>query len=167
MKLTNAVFLTAVLGASLHLAGCATSSATKSGPEAGDADAVTAESTAPGSVEVSTDVHASLERRATDRWKLLVAGEPARAYQYLTPGYRATKTEKDYVDWARARQVVWTQALYQEHTCSDPESCKVGLQLTVKVKLRGVAGEHETTTYISENWLKIDGVWYHLPKDGQ
>lgn len=167
MKPKSALTLATLLGASLLLAACATPSATKSTNEAGDADAGGKSAATAASVKVSTDLHASLERRATDRWKLLVAGEPARAYQYLTPGYRATKSEKDYVDWARARQVVWTQAQYQEHTCSDPESCKVGLQLTVKVKLRGVAGEHETTTYISENWLKIDGVWYHLPKDGQ
>jgi hypothetical protein len=165
MKLTKACAIALVLAGNLLIAGCATAPQEK--PESGDAAAGVADTTAGGKVAVSADPHAPLERRATDRWKLLIGAEPKRAYQYLTPGYRATKSEKDYVDWAAARQVVWTQAQYQDHTCSDPESCKVGLQLTVKVKLRGVAGEHDTTTYISENWLKIDGVWYHLPKDGQ
>lgn len=145
------------------LSACATQGGNKTGTadvakEAGDA-------VATGAIAVSSDPFAPLERRATDRWKLLVGGEAARAYQYLTPGYRATKPEKEYVDWVRARQVVWSQALYQDHECSSPESCKVGLQLTVKVKLRGVSGEQETTTYISEQWLKLDNVWYHFPKE--
>lgn len=140
------------------LGGCASTPADKTAkPEAADASAA-------AGVAVSGDPKAPLERRATDRWKLLIAKDAARAYTYLTPGYRQQQSAAEYVAWVNTRQVSWVSAQYQDHHCESPQSCAVGLQLTVSTKLRGVAGEQQATTYISERWLQVDGVWYYFPK---
>lgn len=116
-------------------------------------------------VSVSADLNAPLQRRATDRWKLLVAKDGARAYAYLTPGYRARKTEKEYQDWVNSRPVKWISGAYQEHSCTTKESCNVSLLLTVETRLRGIPDAQQLFVTVDERWLLIDGVWYHLPED--
>lgn len=157
MKTKTLAYGMAALVAPLILAACASAPATK--------EVVDASAEASDSVKVSTDPAAPLERRATDRWKLLIAKDGARAYGYLTPGYRAKKSEREYVDWVNARPVTWVSAAYQEYQCDSKESCKVYLFLTLETTLRGVSGTQQTFATVEERWLKIDGVWYHLPED--
>lgn len=157
MKTKNFAYGLAALVAPLILAACASAPATK---EAADTSAE-----ASDSVKVSTDLAAPLERRATDRWKLLIAKDGARAYTYLTPGYRAKKPEKEYIDWVLARPVNWVSAAYQQHTCDTKESCKVSMFLGVETSIRGVPGMQQAFAEVSERWLQIDGVWYYLPED--
>ncbi len=118
-------------------------------------------------VKVSTDPQAPLERRATDRWKLLVAGDATGAYAYLTPGYRATKTPEQYAEWVRTRQIKWKAALYTDHKCENPDVCKVDMIISAETMLRGISTPQSSAGAISENWLRIDGVWYHLPKEAR
>jgi len=118
-------------------------------------------------VKVSPDPQAPLERRATDRWKLLIAGDAAGAYAYLTPGYRATKTPEQYDEWLRTRQIKWKAAFYTDHGCDHPEACKVDLIVSAETMLRGIATPQMSSGTISEDWLLIDGVWYHLPKEAR
>lgn len=148
----------AALVTPMFLAACAANAPSKM--ESVDAAAETA-----GAASVSADPAAPLERRATDRWKLLIAKDGARAYAYLTPGYRAKKSEKEYVDWVNSRPVKWISAAYQEYTCDTKESCKVNIFLTIETTMRGVSGAQQTFAALEERWLQIDGVWYHLPED--
>ena len=157
MKTKNLGYRWAALLAPMLLAACASSPTPKESVDAAAADA--------GAVKVSTDASAPLERRATDRWKLLIAKDGARAYTYLTPGYRAKKPEKEYVDWVNSRPVKWVSAAYQEYSCDTKESCKVSLFLTLETMIRGIPGLQQTFATVEERWLQIDGVWYHLPED--
>ena len=112
---------------------------------------------------MSSDPRAPLERRATDRWKLLIARDAARAYTYLTPGYRAGQAEGEYSKWLASRQIEWRSAAYVDHTCDSPDVCKVALSLAVETTVPGIPGKHNVTGGVVESWLKFDGVWYHLP----
>ncbi len=130
-----------------------------------DKPAQTAGPSTTDGVKVSTDPQAPLERRATDRWKLLIAGDAAGSYAYLTPGYRATNTPEQYAEWLRTRQVNWKAALYTEHQCESPDVCKVDLIISGDVTMRGISSRQSSSGMINESWLRIDGVWYHLPKE--
>ena len=124
MKIKNIWNLAATAVLAALLASCASTPAGK--PEAGDAAAAPAATTESG-VSVSSDPRAPLERRATDRWKLLIARDAARAYTYLTPGYRAGQAEGEYSKWLASRQIEWRSAAYVDHTCDSPDVCKVVL----------------------------------------
>lgn len=141
------------------LGGCASTPADKTAkPEAADASAA-------AGVAVSGDPKAPLERRATDRWKLLIAKDAARAYTYLTPGYRAGTSASDYAVWMGKRQVTWLSAAYSDRTCTSEDACKVDLMVQVETALSGIPGKHQTSSLVTEDWLRIDGVWYFLPLD--
>ncbi|MBK7144169.1 MAG: hypothetical protein IPH76_02765 [Xanthomonadales bacterium] len=159
MKINSVWTLVATAAMAALLASCASTPAGK--PEAGDAAAV---ATTEGGVVVSSDPRAPLERRATDRWKLLIAKDAARAYTYLTPGYRAGQTEGEYAKWLDGRRVKWTAAVYVDHACSSSDACKVSLSVSVETVVPGVPGKQSLTSSVTENWLLIEGVWYHLPE---
>lgn len=141
------------------LAACAASPEKK-----GDAVAAPANSAqAANGIDVSTDPKAPLPRRATDRWKLLIAKDAARAFTYLTPGYRATMTSAQYEEWLRTRQIRWTQGKYVDHHCSEPTACVVSIEVSIETKVPGIPGVQASSGVVEESWLQIDGVWYHLP----
>ncbi len=158
MKINSVWTLVATAAMAALLASCATTPAGKS--EAGDA-------AAEATTEMewwSSDPRAPLERRATDRWKLLIAKDAARAYTYLTPGYRAGQTEGEYAKWVDGRRVSWISAVYVDHTCSSSDACKVSLSVSVETVVPSVPGKQSLTSSLTENWLLIEGVWYHLPE---
>lgn len=116
---------------------------------------------------VSEDPGAPIERRVTDRWKLLIARDAARAYTYLTPGYRTTTTPAQYDEWLRTRQVKWTSGKYVDRHCADATTCTVSVEVSIETKLPGIPGIQQSTGVIDEQWLQIEGVWYHLPKNAR
>jgi hypothetical protein len=149
------------IAALVLLSGCATAP-----KEQGDAVAAPAAVAATG-VVVSTDPQAAIERRATDRWKLLVAKDAVRAYGYLTPGYRATMTATQYDEWLRSRQIKWVAGKYVDRTCSDATTCTVSMEIVAETKLPSIPGVQQGAALVEEQWLQIDGVWYHLPKNAR
>lgn len=144
------------------LSACASAPATKT--ESSDAAAAPIVNDTNA---VSDDPTAPIERRVTDRWKLLVAGDAARAYTYLTPGYRQTETAAQYADWLKARQIKWTAGKYMDRQCDDASTCTVSVQIVAETKLPGIPGVQEASSVIEEKWLQFDGVWYHLPKNAR
>lgn len=145
------------------LSACASAPATKT--EAQAAPAVGG--AVAGEVVIAEDPKAPLERRVTDRWKLLVAKDAAKAYGYLTPGYRATTTPAQYDEWMRTRQVKWTAGKYVDRHCDDKTTCVVSVEVAIETKLPGIPGVQASAGVIDENWLQIEGVWYHLPKNAR
>jgi hypothetical protein len=145
------------------LSACATAPATKNDGAAAPVAASAAGQTADA-VVVSEDPKAPLERRVTDRWKLLVAKDAARAYGYLTPGYRATTTPAQYEEWMRTRQIKWTAGKYVDRHCDDTTTCSVSVDVSIETKMPGIPGVQASAGVIEESWLQIEGVWYHLPK---
>ena len=53
-----------------------------------------------------------VQRRAAERWNLLVSHEPIKAYDYLSPGYRATHTLDQYVAFIATTRLAHTLGIF-------------------------------------------------------
>ncbi|QBQ53532.1 hypothetical protein [Nitrosococcus wardiae] len=101
-------------------------------------------------------------RRASERWQALIQGDFNRAYEYLSPGYRAVNS----FDLYRARigqAVQWKEATLKNVSCAD-KACEV----TVNIRYRYAnprVGNYEGERPIKEKWTEVDGEWWFLPED--
>lgn len=134
------------LGVAVLLSGCA-ATGTKS-----DGHAVAAEGEVPQ----------ALQRRAVERWELLIAGDMDKAYEYLTPGYRQTRSLERYKAGARNAALTWKEAKWHRGDCVGPDSCTAVILLTYSVKMPG-AGSVPGIRPLEERWIRSRGEWYHLP----
>lgn len=110
-----------------------------------------------------TDPAVTLENRAVERWQLLIDGKPDQAYDYLTPGYRATRSRESYAQAFRPATLRWRSIEWRRAECTEPDSCQARLLLTYTVTMQG-AGEAFSVREVMENWLRVDGQWYYLPE---
>lgn len=140
----TASFRWAGLGLTLILAACA------SGP-------------GPGAGKVDASPEATIERRAVERWNLLIEDDLHAAYDYLTPGYRATRTADAYAAGAKPAIMTWTGIEWRDVECETGDSCLASLLLQYTVQMQG-AGTVPGMTEVKERWVRLDGIWYHLPE---
>lgn len=109
------------------------------------------------------DDTANIEERAVQRWNYLIAHDAAKAYDYLTPGYRATITREQYAEAMNNRPVRWTKAHFTKKDC-DAERCTVFLMIDYTARIGvGAAGNASTFSPQRETWLNVKGNWYYLP----
>ncbi|MCK9538727.1 hypothetical protein [Dokdonella sp.] len=106
----------------------------------------------------------NVDRRAVERWNYLIEHKAEQAYDYLTPGTRATQTREAYAAAMNNRPVQWKEAKFVDKEC-DADRCKVQVDVTYSVPMpaKGGSGVSSTRTQ-SETWLLVDGAWYLLPK---
>ncbi len=105
------------------------------------------------------------EVRAIERWNFLIARQAEKAYDYLSPGTRATKSREDYANEMNHRPVQWEKvALYKNTPCeASATTCRVALQIDAKAPLPGTAGMAPTLAFPQETWIRDkDGQWYYL-----
>lgn len=159
-------FLRALVASAVFamLSGCATAPASPSAAATEKQDGAPAVAEA---LKVAEDPKAPIERRVTDRWKLLVAGDAVRAYTYLTPGIRSAQTVEQYGEWLKSRQIKWKVGKYMDRQCEDSSTCTVSVLVVAETKMPGIPGVQEASSVIEEKWLQFDGVWYHLPKNAR
>jgi hypothetical protein len=105
-----------------------------------------------------------IAERAQARWDALLSSDYARAYGYMSPGYRSAHSAADFEIDFRSRRVQYTSADYLGHDCIDA-SCTVKIKVGYKV-VRPVAGlsEWKSTDVIEERWINTDGEWWYLPE---
>ncbi len=107
-----------------------------------------------------------LQQRADQRWEYLVTHEAAKAWQYLTPGYRATMPQDEYATMMNHRPVTWTGAKVEKVKCSAVDSCTVQMGISYKLPIPRTGGKEATATaHVAETWLLLDNQWYHLPDE--
>jgi hypothetical protein len=104
----------------------------------------------------------ALEARAVARWEYLIAGDLAKAYDFLSPGYRSTRPLENYTAGARAAALNWKSVKWVKSDCVSSDSCTAELILSYSVKMAG-AGDAEGFRHLEEAWVQLDGVWYHVP----
>jgi hypothetical protein len=105
----------------------------------------------------------NVDRRAVERWNLLISHEADKAWDYLTPGYRATQPRGDYAKAMNTRPVVWKSATFHDKDC-DAQRCTVHVDVTYGIPMPGMPGKtSEATSRQTETWLLVDGDWYFLP----
>lgn len=119
-----------------------------------------------GARSVAAGRHAPPEVRAIERWKLLIAGDTAAAYEYLSPGVRSTKPQNVYAAEMSARPIRWesVELHEQEPVCETEDACivKVLVTYSMDVPLPNV-GRVMSPSVQEEKWIALDGVWYHVP----
>jgi len=109
--------------------------------------------------EESSDV---LQERAVERWKFLIAHQAEKAYDYLSPGYRATKPRDVYAKEMNSRGMKWTNVVFSSKEC-DADACKVRVLVEYKIEMAGAVGPVKSMSPLVETWIKVDGKWYFLP----
>ncbi|UXI67781.1 hypothetical protein [Tahibacter amnicola] len=105
----------------------------------------------------------SLEERVVKRWDLLISRQAIDAYEYLTPGFRQTKTREQYSMEMNTRPVQWKKASVLEKKCETEDVCDVSVTMEFTIPVHG-AGNTPGFSVMHEKWMKIDGEWLHLPE---
>ena len=111
---------------------------------------------------VNKDDGAIVERRALERWNLLIAHQAEKAYDYLTPGYRLTMSRDKYATRMNDTAVRWKKVQSGGHSCQ-ADTCTVTVLVDVLVPMQGVSSPQGATMPVEEHWIKADNVWYFFP----
>ncbi len=106
----------------------------------------------------------NVDRRSVERWNYLIAHEAEKAYDYLTPGYRTTKTRDAYAIAMNGRPVQWKAAKFMGKKC-DADRCKVAVDVTYSMNMPALHKTTEATSTQSETWILVNGEWYFFPGD--
>jgi hypothetical protein len=156
------------LGAALSillLGACATPSTSpvKEAPPESEASAPAGD-LAPGLIAL----------RATQRWQHLIERKAELAWEYLSPGYRATHPREAYAQAMNQRPVQWYQVEAFEPgpedppalECAQPRACTIMLKVHFKVRshLPGV-GTLDSWNVLKEHWVNVRDQWYLVPED--
>ncbi len=124
---------------------------------------VLAAACSPGNVKKGGG-SSKVEDRAVQRWEDLIAKRSADAYEYLTPGYKKTHPKEIYATTMAKRPVEWKTVNYMRQECEDENTCTVFIYLVYELRISaGIPGPVEGVSIEKEKWLRIKGVWYHLP----
>ncbi len=104
-----------------------------------------------------------IKTKSVQRWDYLIAHQAANAYDFLSPGYRATITRENYAAAMNNRPVTWESAEFLDQKC-DVDTCTVHVKLKyqVSVNLHGVR-KIQGDSPVTERWIRESGRWYYLP----
>lgn len=105
-----------------------------------------------------------VRERAQARWDALLTGDFATAYSYYSPGFRSATSVVDFEIGIRMRKVQYRSAEYQDQNC-EKSICTVRFELGYRVA-KPVPGvdNWESSSVVSEQWIKSDGEWWFLPQ---
>jgi len=117
-------------------------------------------------VGVRSEDNSVLRERAVQRWDFLIAHQAEKAYDLLTPGYRATKSREQYAQEMNARGIRWSKVGFASQEC-ETDVCHVHLTVNYSLKLGGPAGTVKSMAPLVETWIRTNGKWYYLPNPMQ
>jgi hypothetical protein len=149
----NSYFRTLLLLGVITLSACKTTSSTSDGKK-GEAVGTTPEAAVATSPKVAD--------RAVTRWKKIISGDLANAYEMLSPGYRQTHDKQEYVDALRNRPVQWTNASFVDQACASDDVCTVKVMIEFNIEMPSI-GTVPSRDVLEEKWIQVDGSWYFLP----
>jgi len=102
------------------------------------------------------DPQQQVRELATARWNALIAGDLARAYEYLSPGTRDVMSLDMYKN--RIRTGMWKKASVDAVLC---ENDRCGVTMVIEYSYRDIKS---VETRLSEDWLQEGGKWWYVPK---
>lgn len=111
---------------------------------------------------VKPDAKATVEQRAVQRWNDLIAHHAAKAYDFLSPGYRKTITREVYAAQMNTRPIQWKSVKYTGSKCTD-DRCVVTLEVGYSMLIGGTSHPLASQSPQQENWIRVSGTWYFLP----
>ena len=101
---------------------------------------------------------------AKARWDAIIAKDYRTAYDYLTPGTRATTAYEAYRQRLLGAALRWTAAEVQSVECKESDVCRAEVYITYMLRASQPGmGEIEGASPVYEQWIRTDGRWYHLP----
>lgn len=105
-----------------------------------------------------------VRQRSTERWNLITTQQLAKAYEYLSPGYRETHTLEQYIAFIATAKMQWKGATVDSLQC-DEDVCTVKLTVTTLVpgQLTRTPTDVELGVPVVEKWVSSSGKWYFLP----
>jgi hypothetical protein len=109
-----------------------------------------------------------LPTSVNQRWAAITAQDYETAYGYFSPGYKETESLDGYrLRMATAQlNVKWKNGTYEGEECSDEQVCEVKVNILYEYSFpKRSMGGMEVNTSMSENWIKLDGKWYFVPKN--
>ncbi len=104
-----------------------------------------------------------LRERAMTYWGHKVRQEFDKSYTYEDPYYRKRFNMIKYIksiDTARAK---WTSANV-ENLQINGDSAIIDMKVKVHITVAPSARDIEQEFSLKETWVKVDGIWYHVPK---
>lgn len=128
--------------------------------------AATPEKTVPAAQApaVAETPEAALRARAAAYYASLIAGQYKEAYEFFTPGYRATwSPQEHYQVHPPAGKHLSAEILSVQ--CVSETACDVVAATRFRFgdKERLVGGS-EVSLDVTSRWLNVDGTWYFVPK---
>ena len=104
-----------------------------------------------------------LRERAMTYWGHKVRQEFDKSYAYEDPYFRKRFNMVKYIksiDTARAR---WTAADVESLQING-DSAIIDMKVMVHITVAPSARDIEQEFSLKETWVKVDGIWYHIPK---
>lgn len=109
--------------------------------------------------KITTPQQMQVRDRANARWKVLMAGEYAKAYPFATAKFRKDVTEATFLtqfslkpQWLEGTEVVAV-------TCATDTSCVARVRVELKMVLPRT-NLTKITTHVDEAWVLEDGQWW-------
>lgn len=118
-------------------------------------------------IKISTDEEA-LRSRVQEYWGHIIKEAYDKSYDFEYPLYQKAVSRIDYIRGVSANKK-WLKADIRK-VAIEGDSATVTVWLDMKVEnlmVPGRAKQQEFTVRdneVEEKWLKIDGIWYHVPK---
>ncbi len=112
--------------------------------------------------ETAEQAEAILRTRAKQRWDAIIRNDFAAAYAFETPSYRAVNDLTTFMT-RFAGQVSRENVNIARVEFEDPSLAKVTIELEFKAAVFGTI--IDSVSYDVETWARIDGQWWHLPKN--
>lgn len=107
-------------------------------------------------VEDQQGARQQVGERATQRWNALMAGDLAKAYEYMSPGTREVMSLDLYKKKIRAG--AWKKANVDTVSC-EQDRCEVTMVIEY-----GYRDMKSIETRLNEVWLQEGGKWWYVPR---
>lgn len=102
-----------------------------------------------------------LEARVMGYWNHKINQEFDKSYEYEYPLFRKTVSLVNYIRSFNTGRASWTRASV-ERIAINGENASVEMKIGVNIVVSSSQKlEHETI--LNERWVKVDGIWYHVP----
>jgi len=103
----------------------------------------------------------ALRERVAMYWGHKIKEELDKSYVYEDPYYRNKVSMVNYIKEYNTRVVKWLSASTQSVNIKD-DTALVDVKLRVRVRPPQMKAT-EYDSLLQEKWVKVDGIWYHVP----
>lgn len=104
----------------------------------------------------------ALRQRIMAYWNHKVKQEFEKSYEYEDPLFRKKMTIVKYIKGFNTARAGWSGASI-EGLKIEGDSAIVDMKVRVKI-VASSSGNIEQDVALKEKWVKVDGLWYHVPQ---